>query len=83
MEGDAPVTYSWSFGDGSSAMDESPTHAYDEAGQYTVRLNASNEAGEDARTVTVQVDRALPEISTLWPVSIRGRLKPSRRTSRS
>ncbi|MFB6278089.1 MAG: OmpA family protein, partial [Salinibacter sp.] len=61
---DSPVTYNWSFGDGASTTGESPTHTYDEAGQYTARLNASNEAGEDSRTVTVRVNRVLPEICT-------------------
>ena len=64
VEGNSPITYSWSFGDGGSAMGQSPTYTYDEAGQYTARLNVSNEAGEDTRTVTVRVDRALPAICT-------------------
>lgn len=64
VQGDSPVSYSWSFGDGSSAMSQSPTHTYDEPGEYTARLRASNEVGEDTRTVTVQVNRALPEVCT-------------------
>lgn len=63
-QGDSPITYNWSFGDGSSAMGESPIHTYDEPGQYSARLNASNEASEDSRSVTVRVNRALPEICT-------------------
>lgn len=64
VQGDSPVTYNWSFGDGSSATGESPTHTYDAPGQYTARLNASNEVGQDSRTVTVRVNRVLPEICT-------------------
>ena len=63
-EGDSPITYEWSFGDGASATGDAPTHTYDEPGEYTARLNASNEAGEDARTVTVRVNRVLPNICT-------------------
>lgn len=57
VQGDSPITYSWSVGDGSSASGTSPTHTYDESGQYTVRLRASNESGEDTRTLTVTVNR--------------------------
>lgn len=64
VQGDSPVSQSWSFGDGSSAMGQSPTHTYDEPGQYTARLEASNDVGSDSRTVTVRVNRALPEICT-------------------
>jgi PKD repeat protein len=64
VQGDSPVSYSWSFGDGSSAMSQSPTHTYEEPGEYTARLRASNEVGEDTRTVTVRVNRALPEVCT-------------------
>ncbi|MFP4227632.1 MAG: PKD domain-containing protein [Salinivenus sp.] len=62
VEGDSPLSYDWSFGDGSSASSESPTHTYDEPGEYTVRLNASNDEGEDSRSVTVEVERDLPEV---------------------
>ncbi len=64
VQGDSPISREWSFGDGSTAMSQSPTHTYDEPGQYTARLQASNEIGEDSRTVTVQVERVLPEICT-------------------
>ena len=64
VQGDSPLSREWSFGDGATSMGESPTHSYDEPGQYTVRLQVSNEAGEDARTVTVRVNRVLPEICT-------------------
>ncbi|PSQ86882.1 MAG: hypothetical protein BRD43_06780 [Bacteroidetes bacterium QS_4_64_154] len=64
VQGEPPISREWSFGDGSSAMSESPTHTYEDPGEYTARLQVSNEAGEDSRTVTVQVNRALPEICT-------------------
>jgi PKD repeat protein len=64
VTGTSPISRDWSFGDGSSATGESPTHTYDEPGEYTARLQASNEAGEDSRTVTVRVNRVLPEICT-------------------
>jgi outer membrane protein OmpA-like peptidoglycan-associated protein len=62
VQGDSPLSYSWNFGDGNSASGESATHTYESAGQYTVRLEASNNVGQDSRTTTVRVNRALPEI---------------------
>lgn len=64
VQGNSPVSRSWSFGDGSSAMGQSPTHTYNEPGQYTARLEASNDVGSDSRTVTVRVNRVLPEVCT-------------------
>lgn len=64
VQGDSPVTHNWTFGDGSTSRSQSPTHTYQEPGQYTARLRASNETGEDSRTVTVRVNRALPEVCT-------------------
>lgn len=62
VQGDSPLSYSWSFGDGASASGSSPTHTYEEPGEYTVRLEASNNAGSDSRTLTMRVNRVLPEI---------------------
>lgn len=62
VQGDSPLSYDWDFGDGSRGSGESPTHTYDAPGQYTVRLNASNSVGADQRTLTVRVNRSLPEI---------------------
>lgn len=62
VQGDSPLNYEWSFGDGASSSRRSPSHTYDEPGRYTVRLNASNEVGEDSNTLTLRVNRALPEI---------------------
>jgi PKD repeat protein len=64
VQGDSPITYDWSFGDGSMSSGSSPSHTFEEAGEYTVELEASNNVGSDSRSVTVQVNRALPEICT-------------------
>lgn len=64
VQGDSPIDYEWTFGDGSTASGSSPTHTYDEPGEYTVELTASNEGGSDSRTLTMQVERVLPEICT-------------------
>jgi PKD repeat protein len=62
VSGDSPIEYSWSFGDGNSGSGSSPTHTYESAGEYTVRLEVSNDVGQDSRTTTMRVERALPEI---------------------
>lgn len=64
VRGDSPVDYQWDFGDGNTAQSESPTHTYDEPGTYEVTLNVENEAGEDSRSLSVEVEPALAEICT-------------------
>jgi len=64
VQGDGSIEYNWSFGDGSSGSGQSPSHTYDSSGQYTARLEASNNIGSDQSSVTVRVERALPEICT-------------------
>jgi outer membrane protein OmpA-like peptidoglycan-associated protein len=54
----------WDFGDGATDEGGSPSHTYEDPGTYTVELVASNEAGEDSRTLTMTVERALPAICT-------------------
>jgi len=64
VSGDSPITYSWDFGDGSSGSGASGTHTYDEAGTFTVSLQASNNVGQDTRTLNLTVERDLPQICT-------------------
>ncbi len=40
-------TYSWDFGDGSTSSAASPSHTYNAAGVYSVRLLVSNACGDD------------------------------------
>jgi PKD repeat protein len=42
--------YSWTFGDGGTASDAQPSHAYAAAGTYTVELTVTNASGSDTRT---------------------------------
>ncbi len=48
--------YSWTFGDGETSTDKAPTHTYAAAGEYTVKLTASNSAGTShdySETITI------------------------------
>jgi len=56
VNGDEPVSYAWSLGDGTSSSDASPSHTFAEPGTYTVQLNASNRAGSDSRSMSITVD---------------------------
>ena len=50
-------SYSWTFGDGGTSTQFSPTHTFDSDGSFTVRLTARGDGGEDStsRTITVNV----------------------------
>ena len=42
-----PTSWLWDFGDGETSTEQNPTHAYAEAGTYTVQLTVENENGSD------------------------------------
>ncbi len=42
-----PVTWSWSFGDGTSSSEQNPRHTYPKEGAYDVSLTVSNDYGSD------------------------------------
>jgi DNA-binding beta-propeller fold protein YncE len=65
------VSYEWSFGDGASAAGVTATHAYDNAGDYTVSLKVRDDKGAaDVAKETVSVSaRAIPLVSFSAPGS--------------
>jgi photosystem II stability/assembly factor-like uncharacterized protein len=48
------ITFQWAFGDGATAADAAPTHAYAKAGSYQVTLTVSNTAN-DSRSASFAV----------------------------
>ncbi len=46
----------WEFGDGGTSTDANPTRQYTTAGNFTVRLTATNQAGSNSTTQTVTVN---------------------------
>ncbi|HVS50435.1 MAG TPA: PKD domain-containing protein, partial [Candidatus Dormibacteraeota bacterium] len=44
--GQAPYTYSWDLGDGTSSTAQSPNHAYTVAGTYTATVTVSDASGQ-------------------------------------
>jgi PKD repeat protein len=45
-----PTAWKWNFGDGMNSSVKNPKHTYSKAGNYTVALIASNEAGNSTKT---------------------------------
>jgi beta propeller repeat protein len=43
----SPASWEWDFGDGGSSREQVPTHIYQDAGTYAVRLSVSGDAGRD------------------------------------
>ncbi len=60
VRGDAPLTYSWSFGDGTSSSSTRPQHTYMSEGEYAVSLEIANDHGRDVRTLNVSVTQFEP-----------------------
>lgn len=58
IDNNAPLNYTWLFGDGTSSNLQNPTHTYANPGSYTVALVASNCIFSDTLTLTVQIGPA-------------------------
>lgn len=58
--GDAPVNYTWNFGDGATGTGMSPTHTYTRVGTFTVNATASNTSGSNSKTLAVTVRDCTP-----------------------
>ena len=68
--GSAITKWNWDFGDGSVSTLKNPTHAFINAGSYTVKLWVENAIGclSDTATVTILVN-PLPTVSFTAPAS--------------
>jgi PKD repeat protein len=51
-----PATWSWDFGDGSTATEQNPTHVYKAEGSYDVTLTVTNSIGTDTEKKTAVID---------------------------
>jgi PKD repeat protein len=62
----SPTEWTWDFGDGGGSAEQSPTHAFETAGDFIVSLTVSNDGGSDTaqNTVSVLTDEG-PELTEL------------------
>jgi PKD repeat protein len=58
-----PTGWSWTFGDGGTSTEQSPSHQYTAAGTYTVSLTASNLGGSDDETKTGYITVYIPPVA--------------------
>ncbi|MCK6550482.1 PQQ-dependent sugar dehydrogenase [Myxococcota bacterium] len=66
------VSWSWSFGDGGTSAQRSPTYTFQNAGVYTVRLTATDDSG-----LTAQATGTVTAIRTT-SLTLRGRVYDGR-----
>ncbi|MDA3890396.1 MAG: PKD domain-containing protein [Salinivirgaceae bacterium] len=57
----------WNFGDGNVSVGESPTHKYEESGQYEVSLIVENKGLKDQTSQTVYVESSVIACFTVSP----------------
>ncbi len=48
---ESPISWRWSFGDGTYSTSKNPAHTYSKAGRYTVTLTTTNARGSNTKTV--------------------------------
>ena len=66
-----PLTWLWSFGDGTTSIEKDPVHIYTKEGSYTTRLYVANAFGNDSitRPNHVTVGNPVPPVVTEQPVN--------------
>ena len=50
-QGGIPLNYFWDFGDGSTSMEQNPSHTYARNGRYSVSLTVTNNYGTDKKII--------------------------------
>jgi hypothetical protein len=58
--GFSPYSYTWDFGDGQTSTDDSPVHAYQKSGTYTIALKITDDR---SNTVSLKRDNYITVIS--------------------
>lgn len=57
------TTYSWDFGDNKTSTETSPTHEYADAGEYTIRLIASNANNQKDTAIQIVKVRGINKVT--------------------
>ena len=64
--GSSPYTWSWDFGDGSTANVQNPTHTYSEEDDFVVTLTVTDSEGKTATdTTTAYIGIRIPDLETI------------------
>jgi PKD repeat protein len=50
------TAYAWDFGDGNTSSEENPIHTFEQAGNYSVSLVASNASGQSSTTFSREIE---------------------------
>ena len=69
----AAVTYSWDFGDGATSTEQSPSHTYAKAGNYTASVTVTDSKGGTSQktvSITASAENFIPTPET--PVILEG-----------
>jgi len=64
-----PTTWLWTLGDGSTSLEQHPTHTYTTPGNYTVTLTVGNANGNDTLSRAGYI-RVSPRQDVLWDVPL-------------
>jgi len=68
LSANAPIVWSWDFGDGGASTAQNPSHTYTAAGTYTVSLTATNAYGSDTETKLGYISVSeLPQATRAYP----------------
>ena len=69
--GNAPLTYGWTFGDGTTSSEQNPTHVFASEGSYAARCTVTDSdqdtRHDDAPRVTVEAPNIAPTASITFP----------------
>lgn len=68
LQPEAPITYLWDFGDGTTSTNYNETKSYDAPGTYTVTLTATNIYGSSTKTDQVIVNPMTPPVVSVSTV---------------
>jgi len=66
-------TYLWSFGDGETSSDATPSHTYEQSGDYEVILAVTGDGGEATDVLEVTIAASMTELLTGGPTATNGK----------
>lgn len=65
ISGDHPIECEWDFGNGSESTECNSSFSFPNAGEFTISLTVTNDAGSDTETLTQEVNEA-SETNTIY-----------------